>query len=301
MSKPQFHDLFNKQVTQDAERVLVTLLRGLGPWRDSVFLIGGLAPTYLVSRRPPEIPAHAGTGDLDVVVDLALLADTEAYQTLEENLKAMGFARGENAKGQKVNWRWTVNMEHGGTLVLEFLADDPETAGGRVTELPAEGNVSALNIPYASMVFNLHDKVEVTVDLLDGRGLTTETIAYANIVSFTCLKAFAFDHRSERKDAHDLVYCLEHLDGGLDEAIRQFNAALETPHADTIRKALALLRKHFAPDPETGYRFSGPVAVARFELKDDEAVRDRRLLRQREVSDLLDRFLARVSPPEKAV
>jgi hypothetical protein len=27
------------------------------------------------------------------------------------------------------------------------------------------------------------------------------------LVSSTCLKAFAFDQRFERKDAHDLVYC----------------------------------------------------------------------------------------------
>ena len=36
-------------------------------------------PRYLVTARPPAVPAHAGTGDIDVVVDLAVLADTEAY------------------------------------------------------------------------------------------------------------------------------------------------------------------------------------------------------------------------------
>ena len=69
----------------DCERVLVTLLRGLGPWKDSVFLIGGLAPRYLVRDRPPVVPAHAGTLDVDIVVDLQILADTQAYHSLEEN------------------------------------------------------------------------------------------------------------------------------------------------------------------------------------------------------------------------
>src|SRR3546814_4123003 len=95
-------------------------------------------------------------------------------------------------------------------MILEFLAEHPELGGGKVKVLPTEGNVSALNIPHASMVFDLHDKTELTAELLDGEGLATETVRYANIVSFTCLKAFAFDHRNARKDAHDLVYCLEH-------------------------------------------------------------------------------------------
>ncbi len=38
MVKPQTIDGCDGQHTADCERVLVTLLRGLGPWRDSVFL-----------------------------------------------------------------------------------------------------------------------------------------------------------------------------------------------------------------------------------------------------------------------
>jgi hypothetical protein len=34
------------------------------------------------------------------------------------------------------------------------------------------------------------------------------------LVSFTCLKAFAFDQRFEPRDAHDLVYCTEHAPKG---------------------------------------------------------------------------------------
>ena len=88
MPKPATLDGYTDRHTTDCERVLVTLLRGLGPWKESVFLIGGLTPRYLVPTRPPAVPAHAGTLDVDIVVDLQILADTEAYRTLEENLLA---------------------------------------------------------------------------------------------------------------------------------------------------------------------------------------------------------------------
>jgi hypothetical protein len=296
MAKPQFLAGYSADVTRDCERVLVTLFSGLGPWRDSVFLIGGLTPRYLVTARPPDVPAHAGTGDIDVFVDLAVLADTEAYRTLEENLKKMGFERAENDKGVTVNWRWRTKTEHGVTIILEFLADDPKLKGGALQELPTDGNISAINIPHASLVFELHDRMEVTANLLGEKGRATETIPYANIVSFTCLKAFAFDHRREGKDAHDLVYCLEHGDGGLAGAIARFKDALKGTHAEVIGSGLAILSKRFCDaNPDEGYLREGPVAVAQFEIEGDngdEEVREQRALRQRAVNEVIAGLLA---------
>ena len=90
MHKPDTAGGYKNEVTEDCERVLVTLLRGLGPWKESVYLVGGLTPRYLVHAKPPEVPPHAGTGDVDIVVELQLLADTEAYHSLEENFKKLG-------------------------------------------------------------------------------------------------------------------------------------------------------------------------------------------------------------------
>lgn len=298
MPKPQTISGYEDMVTDACERVLVTLLRGLGPWKDSVFLVGGLAPRYLVTARPPKVPKHAGTGDVDIVVDVGILTTTEAYSTLEENLKAMNFERAENDKGAKQSWRWRAEIEDGTTMILEFLADSPELGGGKVKELPSDGNVSALNIPYASMVFDHHGTVEITVDLLNGKGRATEVVRYADIVTFTCLKAFAFDQRFERKDAHDLIYCIENLEGGVGAAQSAFAAALNGPHANAIREALTRLAVRFRdPNPDESYLRDGPVAVASFE--DDEAdvsadpdLLNARILRQRHAAEVMADFLA---------
>lgn len=292
MTKPALQSLYDDRVTEACERVLVSLLRGLGPWRNSVFLVGGLVPRYIVSARPPAVPKHAGTGDVDVLVDLAILADTEAYATLEANLKRLGFERGENGAGRRVNWRWTVRTETGALVILEFIADDG-SEGGRVRELPTKGNVSALNVPHAKMVFDLHEKREVTAELLDGNGSATETIAYANSVSFICLKAFAFNDRAERKDAHDLLYCLEYGEGGLDGAVEAFKKTLSGAHAETVKAALEILRTRFCDDERIeGYLKDGPASAAQFEIEGEgEAVRQARLVRQRNASEIVRRLL----------
>lgn len=297
MVKPATLDGYSDQYTLDCERVLVTLLRGLGPWKDSVYLVGGLTPRYLVKARPPVVPAHAGTMDVDIVIDLQLLANTDAYHTLEENLKKMSFERAENDKQQKLSWRWQTRTEHGALMVLEFLADAPDIAGGRVQPLPTDGTISAINIPHSSIVFDLHEVAEIEAELLGGDGIAVEKIKHANLISFTCLKAFAFDQRFERKDAHDLIYCLEHAPEGVSAVAQAFREALEGKHRDVVKNALDLLRARFAQVGETeGYRKDGPVAVAKFEIgeSDEPEQREARALRQREASDLIEQLLARI-------
>lgn len=297
MAKPQTIGGYGAPVTESCERVLVTLLRGLGPWKDSVYLVGGLAPRYLVAARPPHVPPHAGTGDVDVVVDMGLLTDMEAYATLEDNLLAMQFERATNKEGHQVSWRWQTKVEGGATLILEFLADAPKLSGSKVTELPTDSQVTAMNIPHASMVFDLHEAKEITAELLNGGGRATEVVRHADIVSFTCLKAFAYDQRFERKDAHDLVYCLEHYAGGIDAARAAFNAALDGKHSAVIREALARLTVRFCDaNPDEAYLRDGPIAVARFEdedadVDDDEELRNSRILRQRRAAELMRAFL----------
>ena len=295
MVKPPTIAGYNDAYTVDCERVLVTLLRGLGPWKESVYLVGGLTPRYLVPARPPVVPAHAGTLDVDIVVDLQILANTDGYHTLEQNLRRMGFERATNDSGQKVSWRWQNHTERGELVILELLADAPEIAGGKVRPLPTEGQISALNIPHASIVFDLHQSTEIQAELLDDAGVATEQIKHANLVSFTCLKAFAFDDRAVRKDAHDLIYCIEYAPDGPDRVAEMFRQALAGKHGAVIEDALAILRKRFAQDDRIeGYRKDGPVAVARFEL-DENTDPDRRLLRQRQASDTIEQLLARIS------
>jgi hypothetical protein len=215
MGKPDSASGYEKEVTENCERLLVTLLRGLGPWKNSIYLVGGLTPRYLVPMLPPGKTPHAGTGDVDIVVELQMLAETDAYHTLEDNLKKMGFERAVNEKGEKQSWRWATKTEKGVPIILELLADNPEVSGGKVKPLPTHGKISALNIPHSSIVFDEYEVKEIRAELLGENGIAVEAVRHANLVSFTCLKAFALDHRNERKDAHDLVFCIETLERGV--------------------------------------------------------------------------------------
>lgn len=293
MIKPATADGYESRVTEACERVLVTLIRGLGPWRDSIFLVGGLTPRYLIDKRAPAIPAHAGTGDIDIVVQLQMLARTAAYHTLDENFKKMNFRRSTNDKGQVVSWRWIVEAAAGTNVIVELLADDPVKSGGKVMELPTDGgSVSALNIPHSGIVFDHHRTKIIRAETLGDNGIAEVTLRHADLVAFVCLKAYAIDQRNERKDAHDLVYCLRHYEGGLEAVAAEFRAARRGKHKAVVDEALGILIRHFADDDKTeGYLKIGPVAVAKFEIGEDEDAREDRILRQRDVADLVMRVL----------
>jgi hypothetical protein len=108
--------------------------------------------------------------------------------------------------------------------------------------------------------------------------------------------------RGERKDAHDLAYCLEHWPGGVDGAAKLFAERAGSKHGEALRAASEILATRFATtitqavDTE-GYRKDGPAAVALFELGEgiSPEVRERRVLRQRQAADLVEQFIAAIA------
>lgn len=267
--KPKHQGGYTALHAELCERTLVTLLRGLGPWKAGVYLAGGLVPRYLIARRPQAqqgVPPHAGTTDVDLVLDLQVLASVEAYRRLEQNLKALGFVRGTNDEGRVQHFSWRKPVGEGITVVVDLLCDADLGEGGQIAELPGERRLSALKIPGAHLVVEDHIQVELTASLLDERGVATETVRVANVVPFVVLKALAYEDRFEEKDAYDLVYCLMHYGSGPEDVAAQFAERLaHWPDEPLLPRALEILRTRFASDERTpGARKDGPSSYARF-------------------------------------
>jgi len=267
--KPKHQGGYTALHAELCERTLVTLLRGLGPWKAGVYLAGGLVPRYLIVRRPgaPQAPPpHAGTTDVDLVLDLQVLASVEAYRRLEQNLGALGFVRGMSEEGRAQHFSWRKPVGDGVTVVVDLMCSADPGEGGRVTELPGERRLSALKIPGAHLVVEDHVEVALTATLLDERGVTTETVRIANVVPFVVLKALAYEDRFEEKDAYDLVYCLMHYGRGPEDVAAQFAERLvRWPEEPLLGRAAEILRTRFASDERTpGARKDGPISYARF-------------------------------------
>jgi hypothetical protein len=281
--------------TKACEIALVALLRAFGSLKYDLRLVGGLVPRYLTPSRPPEVPEHAGTTDVDVVLNITVLAAKGTYDKLKRQLKDGGFARYQpDPKGPVSSWQWVYNA--GGTpIVVEFLqhTDDPGQSSFLV-DIDGE-DVSACQILYAGIAHDWFEEKEIIVKLPDNGGIVRETIRYADAVAFIILKALAFTTRHERKDAADLIHVMRYW-GSVESLAKSFSERLATgAHGGAIDRALAVLAENFCDEPEIpGYLKDGPSAVANFHGLQD-ADEETRIREQRDVSGIVHYFLQQVA------
>lgn len=235
---------YDDELTRACESALGMLLRAFGTLAPTLRLVGGLVPRYLTPEAPPDVPRHAGTTDVDIVLEVEMLAEKGKYNKLSEQLKANGFTRVVNAEGNASHWRWERKVD-GRTIVVEFLqhTDDP-ARNARAVSVVDEG-VSAMQILHAGVVHEWYLQREVVVDLPDGNGKTKLDLRYADAVAFILLKALAFNDRKTNKDAADLIHVMRYADKLQDLAATYSHRIRAGKHADALEQGLLAMETSF--------------------------------------------------------
>jgi hypothetical protein len=251
-------------VTVACERTLLTLLGAFGSLKTTLRLVGGLVPRYLTPVMPPDVPAHAGTSDVDMVLNLQVIAEGDGYAALANQLKARGFSCVHDYNYKQVPWRWTIAVEKHTSVVVEFLRDAGDKQPGKAVSVDGE-EVSALTIRFAGIVHDWYQEREISGDLLNGKGISTETVRFADVPAFVILKVLALDDRKESKDAADLIHVLRYA-GSIEEVAELFVRRIQSgAHADAVQSGLTALRRCFCDDKHgEGYRKHGSIAYAHF-------------------------------------
>ena len=293
-AKPTTAQGYTSEQTDACERTLVTLLRGFGTFKSSLRLVGGLVPRYLTPETPPDIPAHAGTRDVDVWLNIQLLTKSESYKALGNQLKAQGFTRFVNEDGNPSSWRWQFKAAEHAHVLVEFLRDTAdEEPGGTVTSVEDE-RISALAIRHSGVVENWYEEREVTAELLDGKGKVTETVRYADAVAFIIMKSIAFADRAEGKDAADLIHVMRYAGGPKRLAARFAERYAMGHHQNAIVECQEVLRRCFCDgDGVEGHERDGPVKAAIFKFGESPGLelQDAVMRERRDVSGIVTAFL----------
>lgn len=246
---------------------VITLLGALGPWRERIYMVGGLAPRYIVGHLPEGARGHVGTTDIDLVIGLALGDETaETYRTLQNNLEKAHFAQ------THPSFRWARDVE-GVTVFVEFLCETAEVAPGRIYRPKGEGTgakFGAFNVRGAHLVRDDFIQRELEGERLDDGGRSKVKVRVANILPYVVLKIFAFQDRHGNKDAYDLVYTLLHHEGG-PRAAGAAARAIPLADNDQVGEALMLLGERFRDIGQDGPRAYATFLAERHDS--DEAAR----------------------------
>src|ERR1700733_5029341 len=129
MAGAKLPEHYTPQLTEECKQVLALLISGLGEWRNSMVLIGGLTPEMLTRDGTVERKRdYVGTNDIDLVINLEVVANMEAYSTIEHVLENKGFKALRDGK----SWQWEYVTETGHPIRIDFLADDGTEEGKKI-------------------------------------------------------------------------------------------------------------------------------------------------------------------------
>lgn len=270
MTERVHYSEYDDSTTRRCERVLLTLLGDVGPWRERIYLAGGLAPAYLVGDLPVGTRPHIGTADVDLVLSMAVSDDSEeAYRTLQGNLLRAGF------EIREPSYRWA-RVVDGATVLVEFLCETDKVGPGRICRPkgPAGSRLGAFNVRGAELVRLDFVEREIEGERLDGGGRSRVTARVAGLAAYTVLKIFAFQDRHQNKDAYDLVFTILNYPEGPSAAGRAI-AASAIAGEPRVTEALRLLEERFEDHEQ-----DGPMAYARFLSEPGDEAQGARLRRE---------------------
>ncbi len=221
----------------------------LGDVMDELVVVGGLVPALLINQDslPEGADAHVGTMDLDVGLTLALL-ENRGYKTLTERLRVSGFSQDVNEEGNPTRQRWKIEREE--KITVDFLIQPslPDDRGGRLRNI--EPDFAAVITPGLHLAFEDRERISLSGETIMGEQATRE-IWVCGPGAYVVLKALTFNSRGENKDAYDLFYLIQNLDGGVNEIASRLRPFLGDSSA---QEALQVLRRDFLNNEGVGPR-----------------------------------------------
>lgn len=241
------------------ERVQQALLHVstvLGDWMEQITVIGGIVPSLLVppSQLPVDAEAHPGTTDLDLALQLKVLT-AEGYASISELLRSAGYRPVEKQEDTIRRQTWRTDPKFGPVVTIDFLI-------ARSPKHPREVKVQNLERDFAALIADgiqlvERDRRKIRISGRTIRGEQAERdIWVCGPASFVVLKARAIHLREKPKDAFDLHYILENLDGGIEAIVTVFRAFMDD--GDAV-ESVGFLRQAYGT-----HEGIGPSRAARF-------------------------------------
>lgn len=239
---------YDPRHTALAEGAFLTLWPALGSWHEDLVLVGGLVPKYLCGDHTQHrtLPRPA---TLDVDLGIALGADSGQYGNLFWELSGHGFKR--SAKHESRLEKSIGDF----TVYVDFLVEQPSRTSGIATVEEITANI----MPGVNRALATARTIEVSgVDLHGAEQRFRARVC--EVGPYIALKLRAFCDRQQPKDAFDILYTLQHYDGGTDAAIEAFAEEVRLANP-ACPDALRTLTEHFQNE-----NAPGPVKASLFVL-----------------------------------
>jgi len=195
--------------------VLVELMTILGEYRDSIVLVGGWIPYFLLENSRKE---HVGSLDIDIALDFQKISNS-SYRTILQMLKNKGYQKGDQ---QPFIYYRTIKNEEGRdvTIEIDLLAGEyGGTSKNHRTQLIQD--VRARKVRGCDLVFEQYRSLRISATMPDG-SINEVTVKVADIIPFLVMKGMSIWERYKEKDAYDIYFTILNYPGGIQELVKIF-------------------------------------------------------------------------------
>ena len=251
LAEPSRASDYDDRGVQAAHSVLVELGQILGPYRESVVIVGGMVPYLLY---PQVIPGHIGTLDIDLNLDPDNLDDGQ-YAQLIEILEGHGYERNVDPL-KPFQLRRTVDLRDGGgpvPVLVDLLM--PRTARPSANRPPLVMGLRVQGVDGGEIALTNPVRLPIDGAMPDGRQ-NSVSLLVASIPALLVMKGYALDGRDKQKDAYDIYFSVRNYAGG---PVALANECAPLLHEPIARKGFMKISAKFRSD-----RDYGPQSVVQF-------------------------------------
>jgi len=239
--------------------VIVEIMTILGSYRDSIILIGGWVPYFILDKKGKD---HIGSIDIDLALNFKNISD-QSYRSILELLKKRGYIQG----GQPFIFNRNINTEDGSTYSIEVDLLSGEYGGTTKSHRTQRmQDINARKVRGCDLAFEYNTSVSVK-SIMPGGAENEVNIKVASIVPFLVMKGMALWDRMKEKDVYDIYFTILHYPGGIGAIVEIFKSVIENK---LVREGLGKILAKF-----NNINSIGPTWLINFLSIDNESERER--------------------------
>lgn len=260
---------YNLDVTRISFSYLLELVAALREYHDSLVLIGGWVPFFILEhfKKPAINFTHIGSIDIDLAVNPKLFDEgIDKYRTVIEHIEKLGYALRKDKLNNIIPSSFVKPTKEGVDIQVDFLTSFFEKHPKSRRHLKIQPDLMARRTKGCETAF-IHNWECPLVGTLPGDGEIKLKIKVADVVSGIVMKGQALGERLDGKDPYDIYVVIAYYKNGPSSVANEFKPYIKVP---IVVNSLKIIDENFEKQNS-----NGPARVGYFLYPNDTAMREK--------------------------
>lgn len=248
--EPRVASDYSSDIVEISKSSLLELAVALKKYLDSLVLVGGWVPYFLLEkwRNKESDFKHVGSIDIDFVIDPIKISE-EDYATIVELIMKRGYKPRKDRFGNLIHFSFEKYIKSNGKehrMQVDFLSFEYNSRKRRHRKV--QRDLFARTLHGAEIAFDHCFEHELEGNLLNN-GEAKIKIKIADVVGCIALKGLVVGERYKEKDAYDIYSIIKNYKDGPKSVAEEFKPHLQNT---IIQEALKNIKEKFEKESSAG-------------------------------------------------